>query len=115
MKDRRKTISRVLRKNQTPQEGKLWYNLRNKQLYNLKFRRQVKFGSYVADFCCPSKKIVIEIDGGQHNEDLNIEKDKVKQKFIEKQGYKVLRYWNNDVDDNLEGVVEDILRNCGIE
>lgn len=108
-------ITRMLRKNQTEHESKLWYNLRNRELQGLKFRRQYKVGRYIADFCCPSKKLVIELDGSHHAEDEYIVKDKEKQKYIESQGYKVLRFWNNDVSDDLDGVIEEILRSCGID
>ena len=107
-------ISRVLRKNQTSPESILWYNLRNRELQGLKFRRQYKIGSYIADFCCLSKKLVIELDGGHHAEKINTIKDKEKQKYIENQGYKVLRFWNNEINDNLDGVLEKILETCGL-
>ena len=65
-------------------------------------------GDYVVDFCCQEKKIVIELDGGQHSELEISEKDKLKQQFLESYGYKVLRFWNNEVDGNIEGVLETI-------
>ena len=102
-------ITRTLRRNQTPWEQKLWRVLRNSKLENLKFRRQHNIGKYVVDFCCLSKKLVIEIDGGQHNIDAVNVKDKQRQKYIEDQGYKVLRFWNNEIDNNLAGVIERIV------
>jgi len=102
----------MLRKNQTDHESKLWYNLRNRGLGDLKFRRQYKMGKYVVDFCCPSKKLVIELDGGHHAEDKYLIKDKEKQKYIESKGYKVLRVWNSEIDDNLDGVLDEILYVC---
>ena len=107
-------ISRTLRKNQTPQESKLWYNLRNRELGNLKFRRQYKIGSYVVDFCCPSKKLAVEVDGGHHAEEFYQIKDREKKRYIKSQGYEVLRFWNSDIDDNLDGVLEKILEVCGL-
>ncbi len=102
-------ISRVLRKNQTPWEGRLWRALRNRQVYGLKFRRQYKIGRYIVDFCCIKKKLVIELDGGHHNEQRQMIIDQDRQQYLERQEFTVLRFWNNDVDENLEGVVQKIL------
>lgn len=103
-------INRVLRKNQTPWEAKLWNVLRNRGIKNLKFRRQCKIGKHIVDFCCPSKKLIIELDGSQHSEKEIIIKDKKRQKYLEDQGYRVIRFWNNDIDENLEGVVLKIIQ-----
>lgn len=97
-------IARKLRKNSTKEECILWNILRNRQFMNLKFKRQFPIGKYIVDFMCEEKKIVIEIDGGQHNEPFNIEYDKERTEFIESKGYKVIRFWNNEISDNLEGV-----------
>ena len=102
--DKHYNLARNLRKNQTPQEKKLWDILRNKKFENLKFKRQVPFGKYIADFLCESKKLIIEIDGGQHNEEENILYDKERTAFFEKEGYRVIRFWNNEIDGNIEGV-----------
>ena len=103
-------LAKILRKNMTEQEKILWHVLRNKQFYGLKFRRQVPIGDYVADFVCEIHNLIIEIDGGQHNEPENIEKDEQRTEFLISKGYKVLRFWNNDVDNNLEGVCEVIYK-----
>lgn len=103
-----KRISQILRKQTTPWEQKLWYYLRGNRFYGLKFKRQVPMGGYVVDFCCQDKKFVIELDGGQHSEFSVSEKDQEKQAFLEQSGYRVLRFWNNDIDANLEGVLETI-------
>jgi len=108
-------IARVLRKNQTPQEIKLWSLLKNKKLAGLKFRRQHKIDKYIVDFCCLEKKLIIELDGGQHNEEKNIIKDKQRDKFLHDQGYVVLRIWNNEVNENMEGVVDKMLESCNIK
>ena len=100
----------MLRKNMTEQERKLWNILRNNQFHCLKFRRQVPIGNYVADFVCEAHNVIIELDGGQHNEIENIDKDKQRTEFLENKGYKILRFWNNEVDNNLEGVCEVIYR-----
>ena len=102
-------FARKLRKEQTPHEIKLWNVLRNREINNLKFRRQYKIGKYIVDFCCLDKKLVVELDGGHHNEKLYKIKDQERQQYIESQGYTVLRFWNNEVDENLEGIIEIIL------
>ena len=99
-----------LRNNATKQEKNLWQYLNKSQL-GYKFRRQQPIGSYIVDFFCSSLKLIIELDGGQHNETLNIEYDKKRTEFLTKNGYRVLRIWNNDVDNNIEGVVEYIKMN----
>ena len=102
-------ITTVLRKNQTPSEVKLWQALRDRGIGNLKFRRQHRIGNYIVDFCCREKKLVIEVDGGHHNDPQFQLMDEQRQKFIERQGFKVVRFWNDDINGNLEGVVEEIL------
>jgi len=96
--------ARNLRREQTEQEKILWSIIRGRKFYGLKFKRQVPIGVYIADFCCNEKKLIIELDGGQHNEPNNIEYDKNRTKFLENEGYQIIRFWNNDINDNLEGV-----------
>ena len=102
-------FSKLLRRTQTPWESKLWYYLRAGKFKELKFKRQVLIGNYIVDFCCNEKKLIIEIDGSQHQ---FLEKDKLRDQFFIKLGYKVLRFWNNDLDNNLEGVLKKIEENC---
>ena len=102
-------LARVLRKNQTPQEKIIWGILRNFQIKGLKFRRQYPIGDYIVDFVCKEIKLIIEIDGGQHNSIEGVENDKKRSIYLENKGYKILRFWNNDVDNNLGGVYETIL------
>lgn len=97
-------LARKLRSNQTDAERLLWQYLRNNSL-NIKFRRLVAMGSYVADFVAYSKKLIIEVDGGQHNEEGIKFNDEERTKFFEKQGYKVIRFWNNEVLKNLDSVI----------
>jgi len=105
-------VTRKLRRDQTPHESKLWYNLRSRNLQGLKFRRQYKIGPYVVDFFCPSKKLVIELDGGHHVEGEVSLRDQKEQKYVESQGYHMLRFWNSDVDSSLEDILNEILRAC---
>ncbi len=103
-----KTISKILRRRSTPWERKLWYYLRANRFYGLKFKRQVPIGSYVVDFCCQGKRLIIELDGGHHSQSEVKNADKERQLFLENNGYKVLRFWNNDLDSNIDGVLEII-------
>ena len=73
----------------------------------VRFRRQHAIGTYITDFCAPRKKLIIELDGSQHLE--QDEYDEVRTKYLESQGYKVIRFWNNDVMNNIEGVISSIV------
>ena len=101
-----KHISRKLRKEMTEAEKKLWQYLRAKQVFGIKFRRQQQINNYIVDFYCPSKRIIIELDGGQHANNI---KDKERDKFMEDKGIKVIRIWDNDIMNNIEGVMEHIM------
>ena len=101
--------SKELRKNMTDAENILWYYLKNKQLAGCKFRRQEAIDNYIADFVCYETKVIIELDGGQHNEKVNIDKDIKRQNYLEKKGFKVLRFWNNEIFENIDGVLDKIL------
>jgi very-short-patch-repair endonuclease len=94
--------ARLLRKNQTDVEQLLWKHLRNRQLYNYKFRRQFPIEPYVADFVCLELKLIIELDGGQHAS--RIDYDDQRSLFLEQRGFKVIRFWNNDVIKNISRV-----------
>jgi very-short-patch-repair endonuclease len=95
-----------LRNNSTPQEILLWLKLKNSQL-GFKFRRQHSIGGYIADFYCPTKKLVIEIDGSQHF--VNQEYDENRSKYLEGLGIKVIRFWNNEINVNIDAVVDKIM------
>jgi very-short-patch-repair endonuclease len=99
--------ARQLRKRPTDAGLKLWSTLRQKQLNGFKFRRQVPIGDFVADLACMSERLVIEVDGGQH--DADCKKDDTRTAWLESRGYRVIRFWNNDVLANLDGVVRTIL------
>ena len=102
-------LARNLRKNSTKEEYIIWQILRNRNFFNLKFKRQIPIGKYIVDFLCEEKNIIIEIDGGQHNSDVNIIKDEERTKFLESKGYKVIRFWNNDINNNLDGVYQQLM------
>ena len=95
-----------LRKELTPAERKLWSRIRNDQL-GVTFRRQHAVGNYIPDFCSPKAKLVIELDGSQHVEQQ--EYDVERTKYLESQGFKVIRFWNNDVTNNIEEVILAIM------
>lgn len=107
--------AKELRKNMTKQERKLWSILRNHKFYGYEIRRQYPISDYVVDFICRSEKIIIEIDGGQHNSEEQLEYDKRRTEVLSKLGYKVFRFWNNDIDNNIEGVYEELKRLFGIK
>ena len=91
-------LARRLRANQTDAETVLWNRIRNRQIDGHKFARQVPIGRYICDFVCREKQLVIEVDGGQHNESAE---DAVRDRYLIAEGYRVLRFWNNDVLGNL--------------
>jgi len=93
----------------TDAERLLWQALREKQLNGHRFRRQHPIGKYIADFACAERKLVIELDGGQHQDQLVY--DEQRTAFLQENGWQVLRFWNNDVMNNLEGVLSTIVGN----
>jgi len=102
--------SRRLRREQTPAEKKLWRRLRDEQLLGFKFRRQMAMGRFVVDFCCPAAKVVVEIDGDSHVD--QVEYDENRTRELAKERYRVIRFTNKDVHENLSGVLEAILEEC---
>jgi very-short-patch-repair endonuclease len=101
-------FARAMRATPTEAERKLWWHLRHRlPTPGTHFRRRVGIGRYIADFACHAKRIVIEIDGGQHGTSVL---DNSRTKVLQANGYRVLRYWNNDALSNIDGVLEDILR-----
>lgn len=98
-------IARKLRKQKTPEEAKLWQLLRSRRFLGYKFRRQFPVDKYVADFVCLSKRLIIELDGGQHNKNPN---DATRDEYLQKQGFRILRIWNNDLNINKESVLDKI-------
>jgi very-short-patch-repair endonuclease len=102
-------LAKNLRKKQTEAEALLWSKLRDRQLMGLKFRRQQCIGNYIIDFACMDKNLLLEIDGGQHNTNEKTESDLERTSWLEGKSYQVLRFWNSDIMENLDGVVEVIL------
>jgi very-short-patch-repair endonuclease len=101
--------ARELRKRLTPQEVKLLTKLRELKALGFKFRRQAPIGRYIVDFVSFRSRLVIEADGGQHGLPRTALTDQVRDAFLLAQGFRVLRFWNSDVDENLTGVMESIL------
>ena len=101
-------IARRLRKEMTPQEVKLWVHLRSWRGRGYHFRRQVPQGRAIVDFACLRHRLIVEVDGGQHNADDHALRDHVRDARLNQAGFTVLRFWNNEVDDNLGGVLEAI-------
>jgi very-short-patch-repair endonuclease len=99
-------LQRTLRNQPTEAERRLWQYLRSRQLEGCKFRRQHPYGNYILDFVCLERKIVVEADGGQHAD--NLEYDQVRTLLLERAGFAVLRFWNNEIFNNIEGVIEVI-------
>jgi very-short-patch-repair endonuclease len=96
-------LAKKLRNNATDVERKLWQHLRASKLNGFKFSRQMPVAGYVCDFLCRSACLVIELDGGQHDE--LAERDEMRTRRIEAEGYRVIRFWNNEVNESLEGVL----------
>ena len=99
--------ARRMRREPTEAELKFWYQVRNRRLDGMKFRRQVPIGRYIADFLCTEHSIIVEIDGGQHAD--AVEQDAARDAFLAHEGYRVLRFWNADVSTNMDGVADAIL------
>ncbi len=107
----RKLRAQTLRKTSTEAENKLWGSLRNRRLRGWKFRRQAPIGNYIVDFVCLDAKVVVEVDGGHHQEQAGY--DEERSKWLRCEGYRVLRFWNNQVLKEIESVQESILTELG--
>ncbi|OGH61976.1 MAG: hypothetical protein A3G34_15750 [Candidatus Lindowbacteria bacterium RIFCSPLOWO2_12_FULL_62_27] len=102
-------FARRLRKEMTDAERKLWKHLRSRRFEGYKFRRQHPIGRFIADFCCVERGLVIEVDGGQHAEDVNLQKDCERTAFLLQEGFHVLRFWDNDVLNKMDVVLGRII------
>ena len=96
--------ARKLRRTSTDVERRLWHRIRDKQIEGFRFRRQRPVGRFIVDFICLDARLIVELDGGQHAE--NVAHDKKRSAFLESLGYRVLRFWNNEVIENMDGVLE---------
>ncbi len=112
MRPGRNQLARSMRQQPTAAEARLWSLLRNRQIDGWKFRRQVPFGGYALDFYCADARLAIEVDGRQHAEDSK-EHDERRTAFLGSEGVSVLRFWNVDVLENTDGVIEMIYLSLG--
>ena len=103
-------LARRLRRNQTDFERKLWYALRNRRFAGFKFRRQQPIGPFVVDFVCFEAKLVVELDGSQHSLPENAAADEARSAHLHSQGFRVKRYWNTELNENFDRVMDDIHR-----
>ena len=104
----RRAAAKKLRANTTPHERMLWRALKDLPMDGSHFRRQAPIGPYVVDFCCPAKRLIIELDGGHHNEDATAKRDLERQHWLENEGYRVVRFWNSEIMADLTAVLERI-------
>ncbi len=109
---RTKKLARNLRSRMTGAERTLWSKLRRDGLQGLRFRRQHPIGPYIADFACAPVKLVIEVDGGSHATNAGVRRDLNRTKYLEQRGWRVLRVWNDDIRNNLDGVMRAIRQEC---
>jgi len=99
--------ARRLRRYQSDAERKIWFNLRDRRLASWKFSRQKPIGPYIVDFVCREASLIVEIDGGQHAD--RVARDEARTAYLESLGYRVIRFWNNEVLSNTDAVMEPIL------
>ena len=106
-KKRLTPVARRLRRRSTDAEKLVWARLRSRQL-GAKFIRQFPIGPYIADFACLKARLIIEVDGSQHGNDIDSRRDEVRTRWLNSEGYRVMRFWNNDVTSRIEAVMEAI-------
>src|ERR1700674_1075905 len=104
----RRATARRLRKKSTDAETKLWRYLREMPMLGSHMRRQVAIGPYFADFACMAARVVVEVDGSHHGDGEQLEYDQERTRWFESQGYRVIRFWNSDISDNIDAVIEVI-------
>ncbi len=102
--------ARSLRRNMTSAERKLWVALKKRALGGFRFQRQAEIGPYIADFLCRERSVVVEIDGATHSSESAVAADRCRTAYLEAEGYAVFRAWNADVYENLNGVLEGLLK-----
>jgi very-short-patch-repair endonuclease len=104
----RRGAAKRLRANTTPHERLLWRALKELPVDGTHFRRQAPIGPYVVDFLCPAADLIIELDGGHHNEDETAKRDRERQLWLEQEGYRVVRFWNSEITGDVTAVLERI-------
>src|SRR5271169_2716839 len=104
----RRAAAKKLRANTTPHERILWRALKELPVEGTHFRRQAPIGPYIVDFFCPAAHLIIELDGGHHNDDEMARSDRVRQLWLEREGYRVVRFWNSEITEDLTAVLERI-------
>jgi very-short-patch-repair endonuclease len=104
----RRAAAKKLRADTTAHERTLWRALKEIPLEGTHFRRQVPIGPYVVDFFCPAKRLILELDGGHHNTDEQAQRDRERQAWLEKEGYRVVRFWNSEISGDLHAVLERV-------
>jgi very-short-patch-repair endonuclease len=108
IKSFKRNVAHTLRANSTEAEAILWRHLRQLDVQGSHFRRQVVIGPYIADFACMNERLIIEVDGSQHGSEKGLAADELRTKWLEAEGYRVLRFWNNEVTEETEAVLEAI-------
>jgi len=101
--------ARYLRRNRTTAERRLWWQLRELKRIGFKFRQQVPIDHFIVDFVCLSQRLIIEVDGGTHSTDAELRRDRTRERYLRDQGFRVMRFWNADVRQNMEGVMDTIV------
>jgi adenine-specific DNA-methyltransferase len=107
-------FARKLRREQTDVERKLWYALRDRRFHGFKFRRQQPIGPYIADFVCFETKLVIELDGDQHGAAALEAYDHARTERLAADGFRVIRFWNHELNENFDGVLDSIALSLGL-
>jgi very-short-patch-repair endonuclease len=106
--DFKRATANKLRANSTAAEDILWRRLRRMNVEGSHFRRQVVIGPYIADFACLAKRLIIEVDGSQHGDEDGLKRDEVRTQWLQSEGYRVIRFWNNDVMSKTDAVMDAI-------
>jgi very-short-patch-repair endonuclease len=105
--------ARHLRRNRTSAERRLWRELRQLKQVGCKFRQQVPIDHFIVDFACLSKRLIVEVDGGTHSTDAEVARDARRKRYLTDQGFRVMRVWNSDVRENIDGVMDTIVAALG--
>jgi very-short-patch-repair endonuclease len=111
---RNRSRAKAMRKAMTDAELKLWNELRAHRLMGLGFRRQFPIAGYIVDFACPTKRLIVEVDGSQHADDTVAEADAVRSRALEQDGWTILRFWNDDVLRDIDAVCAHIVASAGL-